>query len=252
MQVLFAIGLRVGRQARWTADVHLLQVKLMRVLLLNLSGSSVQEELRALQGEGYVLFTVRNLGVDEIISSQAQVLIAEATPSDLSCCHLINQIKSDCDRPIPKIALIVYGGAIDRFRALELGADDVVSAPIDAVEFSARIKTQIQTKQSEAYPDIQLPRTLERDRGAEGTFEASTSRTTKMKPQGLLHRVLVSIAALITICDRELTRLVPRNSTPAAARRTGQVLNRESPLRNTEQARVPSTSGAAPETNLGV
>jgi hypothetical protein len=31
--------------------------------------------------------------------------------------------------------LIVYGSAVERSRALELGADDVVSAPIEPVEF---------------------------------------------------------------------------------------------------------------------
>jgi hypothetical protein len=41
-----------------------------------------------------------------------------------------------------------------------------------------------------------------------------------------------------------------RNSEPAATRRTGQVLNREDLSRNTEQARVPSTWGTAPETHL--
>jgi len=194
-------------RAQWKTDVHLLKVKLTRVLLLNLSSSAAQEEMRALEGEGYVLFTVRNLGVDEIISFQAQVLIAEATPSDLSCCHLINQMKSVCSRPIPKIVLIVYGRAVERSRALELGADDVVSAPIAPVELSARIKAQIHTKQSKAYPYIQVARTLERDRGVEGTFEASTSCTTKTKPLGVLRRVFLSITALGAICDRELTKL---------------------------------------------
>jgi DNA-binding response OmpR family regulator len=189
------------------ADVHLSKVKLTRVLLLNLSCSAAQEEMQSLEGEGYVLFTARNLGVDQIISFQAQVLIAEATPSDLSCCHLINQIKSVSSRSIPKILLIVYGCAVERSRALELGADDVVSAPIEPVEFSALIKAQIQTKQSEAHPYIQVERPLKTDRGVEDTFEASMRCATKTKPLGVLRRVLVFITELGANRDCELTKL---------------------------------------------
>ena len=200
-------GFESGARAQWKGDVHLLKVKLMRVLLLNLSSSSAQEELRALQGEGYVLFTARNLGVDEIISFQAQVLIAEATPSNLSFCHLINQIKSVCDRPIPKIVLIVYGGAVERSRALELGADVVVSAPIEPIELSALIKIQIQAKQSRY---TQIARAHERSKESEvskAIWKHQPAATPKRCPWEFLRRVLAAIAVLIAICERELTQL---------------------------------------------
>lgn len=222
----------------------------MRILLLNLSNNSAQEGLRALQGEGHGLFTARNLGVDEIISFQAHVLIAEATPSDLSCCQLIDQMKSVPDRPIPKIVLIVYGGAVERSRALELGADEVVVAPIEPVEFSARIRTQIQMKQSEAHREFQLEQTFETGRSVEDTVEASSSRDSETKTFGVVRGVLVSIAALVTISTAILNWhiLAPHNSKPVDARSTGQLPNGEDLSRITEQARVPPTSGTAPET----
>jgi CheY-like chemotaxis protein len=148
---------------RWPngqTDVHSFQVQLMRVLLLNLSTSSAQEVSRALQGEGHAVVKASNLGIDEIISFQTQVLIAEATPSDLSSCHLISRMKSITGQPLPKIVLIVYGGALERYRGLELGADDVLSAPIE-VEVSAQIKAAVQRKQSGAHREIQATRTLE-------------------------------------------------------------------------------------------
>jgi DNA-binding response OmpR family regulator len=147
----------------------------MRVLLLNLSTSSAQEVSMALQDEGHALLKASNLGVDEIISFQTQVLIAEATPTDLSCCHLISRMKSVTGQPLPKIVLIVYGGALERSRGVELGADDVLPAPIEALEFSAQIKAAIQRKQSGEYGQIQPTRTLEGARTAE---DMSTRRST--------------------------------------------------------------------------
>lgn len=52
-----------------------------------------------------------------------------ATPSDLSCCGLISQIKVGPDPRTLKVVMIVHGGALERARALDLGADDVMPRP---------------------------------------------------------------------------------------------------------------------------
>ncbi len=242
--------IEVSMTTQWTNHVHSFQVRLMRVLLLNLSSSSAEEISRALQGEGHVLLKASNLGVDDIMSFRTQVLFAEATPFDLSCCHLISQMKSVSDQA-PKIVLIVYGGALERSRALELGADHVLSVPIEPVGLSAQIKAAIQTKQTGAYREIHPTRTLERGRSVEDTVEASTSRDTESKTFGIVRGLLVFTAALVAISTTIVNwhSLVPQKSKPAEARHTGQLRNSEGQSRNTEQARVPPTSGTAPETH---
>ena len=164
MQVMFAQERRVvttanqrtSMTAQWTNHVHSFQVQLMRVLLLNLSSSSAEEVSKGLQSEDHVLLKACNVGVDAIISLGTQVLFAEATPFDLSCWHLISQMKSVSDQPIPKIVLIVYGGALERSCALELGADHVLSGPIEPVGLSAQIKAAIQTKEAGACRRLSL------------------------------------------------------------------------------------------------
>ncbi len=100
----------------------------MRILLLNLDQGSTQNVAEALSGQGYEITTGRDLSVDEILGLSPGVLITEATPSDLSCCGLISQIKTRGPDPRTlKIVMIVHGGALERARALDLGADDVIS-----------------------------------------------------------------------------------------------------------------------------
>ena len=74
------------------------KVAAMRILLLNLDQGSTQEVAQALSGQGYEITTGRGLSVDEILVLSPGVLITEATPSDLSCCGLISQIRRGLTR----------------------------------------------------------------------------------------------------------------------------------------------------------
>src|SRR5258708_920491 len=107
----------------------------MRILLLNLGKDSIQDVMQALSGQGYEITTKRNWNVDEILALSPEVLITEATPSDLSCCGLITQIKASPEPRSLKIVMIVRGGALERARGLDLGADDVASIPLEPLEF---------------------------------------------------------------------------------------------------------------------
>ena len=66
----------------------------MRILLLNLGANSSAEVSQALVGQGYEIANQSALGVEQIESLAPELLITEATPSDLSCCGIITQIKS--------------------------------------------------------------------------------------------------------------------------------------------------------------
>src|ERR1700688_2647120 len=73
----------------------------MRILLLNLGPESTQEVNQALSGQGYEITTGRRLTGDKILALSPEVLITEATPSDLSCCGVISQIKASPDPRTP-------------------------------------------------------------------------------------------------------------------------------------------------------
>ncbi len=66
----------------------------MRILLLNLGVESSEAVKQGLSGQGYEVATAQTQAVDEVLALSPEVLITEATPSDLSCCGLISQIKA--------------------------------------------------------------------------------------------------------------------------------------------------------------
>src|SRR5215471_19992826 len=129
----------------------------MRILILNLARPSAEAVSRALAGQGYEMAVDSSLDVQQIETLNPELLITEATPSDLSCCGIITQIKSREQTKSIRVLMVVAGGALERARALDLGADDVISAPFDPVEFAARVRTQFRERQ----PEQQLRARLE-------------------------------------------------------------------------------------------
>ena len=122
----------------------------MRILLLDLGVESTDQVEQALASQGYEITTGHNLTVDQVFARSPDVLITEATPSDLSCCTLITQIKAGPDPRTLKIVMIVHGGALD------LRADDVISFPVEPLEVAARIRTQLRERQPELELEAKL------------------------------------------------------------------------------------------------
>jgi hypothetical protein len=83
----------------------------MRLLLLNLSPQVAQSVNVALAGQGFEILEQHSLDVEQVESLQAQVLVTEASPSDLTCCGLIVQLKAREATKGIRILMIVQGGA---------------------------------------------------------------------------------------------------------------------------------------------
>src|SRR5947208_16175458 len=115
----------------------------MRVLVRKLSEGSLEAVQPALAGQGYEIATENGLTVQGVLALSPEALVMEATPSDLSCCGLITQLKA---RPETysslKVAMVCHGAALERAPALHLGPHDAIPFPFDAVDFAARTRTQ--------------------------------------------------------------------------------------------------------------
>jgi DNA-binding response OmpR family regulator len=95
-------------------------------------------------------------------------LVTEATPSDISCCGLITQLKVHPETESSlKIVMIVQGGAVERARALDLGADDVISFPFESVEFAARIRAQFRERKPQEELKTMLKYAVQREHFAD-------------------------------------------------------------------------------------
>ena len=118
----------------------------MRLLLLNLSPQSAASVNAVLAGQGFEVQEQHTLDVEQVESLAVEVVVTEASPADLTCCGLIVQMKAREATKTIRILMLVQGGALERARALDLGADDVLTSPFEPAEFAARIRAQFRDR----------------------------------------------------------------------------------------------------------
>src|ERR1700753_634390 len=229
------------------------KVAAMRILLLNLDQGSTEKVTEALSGQGYEIKPGRGLPVDEILGLSPGVLITEATPSDLSCCGLISQIKAGPDPRTLKMVMIVHGGALERARALDLGADDVISFPFEPVEFAARIRTQFRERQPEVELEAKLHDAIEKERLAETAVAAlsvgmGAKRRAWLMPAILGLSVALVLAGLATVLSNRHRRKDTLQLQAEVAQLNGGIVQQSELLRRAEQARASLAASQAAET----
>ena len=200
----------------------------MRIVLLNLGSASLEAAKAALAGEGYELTIANTLTAEEVLALTPEVLITEATPSGLSCGEVITQLKFRADRrSLPKVLMIVQGGALERANALDLGTDDVISFPFDAVEFAAKIRTQFRE---------QLPRERYADIAVE-TLGTIGKRSLWLIPAMFALSALGALAAFLTAVSTRGSRRDTLQLRAEIARLNSGVRPEGEFLRRIEQAR---------------
>ena len=227
----------------------------MRILLLDVGVESTERVEQALASQGYEITTGHNLTVDQVFALSPDVLITEATPSDLSCCGLISQIKAGPDPRTLKIVMIVHGGALERARALDLRADDVVSFPFEPLEFAARIRTQFRERQPEIELEAKLNDALQKEHLAETAVEALTGGMNAKRRFGLIPAIFVLsaavlLAALTLVISNRHSRKDTLQLKAEVARLNGGILQQGELLRRAEQARASLTSSDATRESL--
>lgn len=172
---------------------------MMRVLLLNLSADSLDAIQRALAGEGYQITSRSGLTIEEILALSPEVLVTEVTSSVLNCGGLITQFKSHPHAgPSVRVEMIVHGGALERARALDLGADDVISFPFDAVEFAARVRAQFRERHPQEELMTMLKYAVQREHYADIAVESLSGRTVSRRRFWLIP-TLLGLTALTAV-----------------------------------------------------
>ena len=214
----------------------------MRLLLLNLGAASLEAVNTALAGQGYEITRESGLTVEEILALSPEVLVTEATPSDLSCCGLITQLKSQPDtQPSLKVVMIVHGGALERARALDLGTDDVISFPFDATEFAARIRTQFRERQPEEELKTMLKYAVQREHFADIAVESLSRDVSKRRLWLIPAFFALGAAAILAVVFMGLSTRGSRKDTlqlrAEIARLNSGLAPQGELLRRTEQAR---------------
>jgi S1-C subfamily serine protease len=215
----------------------------MRILILDLSTTSSEKVGNALAGQGYELVTETRLDVERIQSIGPEVLITEATPSDLSCCGIITQIKAREQTKSIRVLMVVQGGALERARALDLGADDVISAPFEALEFAAKVRTQFRDRQPEVELRSKLKQAEEKEQLAGLAVETLSSGAVTRKRLWVLPAlfalcIVAVLAALITSLTYHKSRTDTLQLKAEVARLSRGVVQQSDLLRRAEEVRA--------------
>jgi S1-C subfamily serine protease len=215
----------------------------MRILLLNLGTASLEAVQRALAGQAYEITTASGVTLDEVLALSPEVLVAEATPSDLSCCGLITQLKArpETDSSL-KVVMIVHGDALERARGLDLGADDVVSFPFDRVEFSARVRTQFRERRPEEELKVMLQYAVQREHYADMAVESLSGRTVSKRRYWLIPALfglsaLTVLAGVFIVISTHASRKATLQLRAEIARLNSGLEPQQDLLRRAEQAR---------------
>jgi S1-C subfamily serine protease len=143
--------------------------------------------------------------------------------------------------------MIVHGGALERARALDLGADDVVSFPFESVEFAAKIRTQIRERQPELELEARLKDALQKEHLAEIAVEALSGGTNAKRRFWLIFALLgfsaaAVLASLVTVVSSRPSRKDTLQLKAEVARLNGGLLQQGELLHRAEQARASLTA----------
>jgi S1-C subfamily serine protease/DNA-binding response OmpR family regulator len=186
----------------------------MRILILNLRPESLEATTCALSGQGYELTTEASLTVEQVLAHSPEVLVTEVTPSDLSCCALVTQLKSrpETDSPL-NIVIIVEGGALERARALDLGADNAISFPFDPAEFAAVIRSQFRERKPQEELKTMLKYAVQREHFADIAVESLSNPLGKRRLWMIPAVLALSTAAVLAVVYLSLSSRGTRKET---------------------------------------
>ncbi len=220
----------------------------MRIILLNLGAESTEAVQQALSDQGYEIATIETQAVDKVLALSPEVVITEATPSDLSCCGLISQIKANPQTL--KIVMVVHGGALARARALDLGADDVISFPFERLEFAARIRAQFRERQPGLELESKLREAMQRRQAAEAAVEALSGGVAGKRRYWLIPAILVLGAAAVvagvsTVISNRHSRKDTLQLRAEIARLNGGLMQQGELLQRVEQERASLSANTA-------
>jgi DNA-binding response OmpR family regulator len=157
----------------------------------DLSARLVSELSRA----GYDVATPESADVRTVLQHQPDLLLLQTDVRTLDCCGLLTQLKgTEATAPV-KIILLADGGPLERSRALDLGADDVLTIPFEPVELFARIRAQLREKA----PDDRLRSEVLDARRKEHEAEAALAAIVAQKDTGKRRWIALGVITALAL-----------------------------------------------------
>src|ERR1700745_4139696 len=158
----------------------------------DLSARLVSELSRA----GYDAAASESADVRTVIQQEPDLILLQTDVRTLDCCDLLAQLKgNDATAPV-KVILLAAGGPLERSRALDLGADDVLSIPFEPVELLARIRAQLREKVPDDRLRLQVLDAKKKELEAEAALAAIVAEKHSGKKRWIALGVVTALAVI--------------------------------------------------------
>ncbi len=122
-----------------------------RVLVVDDNENNREIVSRLLEREGYEVSTAENgaLALEQIKSQPPDLVLLDVMMPVMDGLEACKRMKDDPDnRLIPVVIMTALGQVDDRVRAIQAGADDFLTKPVNRGELLARIQTSLRLKQT--------------------------------------------------------------------------------------------------------
>jgi DNA-binding response OmpR family regulator/S1-C subfamily serine protease len=117
-----------------------------RVLVVESDDALRSSIVGALSDAGYEVSTDYREEMKFVLKFSPDAVVWGANPPQLDCCDLLSEIKASERTQNIRVVMLSPGGSAERARGLDLGADDVLSLPVDAHELLSRVRWQLRSR----------------------------------------------------------------------------------------------------------
>ena len=167
-------------------------------LLVVESDVALRSELAdVLSNAGYEVSTAHQEGMNGVLAFEPDVVVLGADPPQLNCCDLLSEIKGSNRTNNIRVLMLSAGGPAERIRGLDLGADDVLSLPLNPSELLSRVRSQLRSKHIADDLGGRLHLIEENQSVTQQVVTAVNEERRTLRVGGLMTAVVLLIAGLI-------------------------------------------------------
>src|SRR5262252_768259 len=167
-----------------------------KILLFRVAHDLSARLVPELSSAGYDAAVSEDADVRSVIQHEPDLILLQTDVRTLDCCGLLTQLKGTEATAAVKIILLADGGALERSRALDLGADDVLSIPFEPVELFARIRAQLREKAPDDRLRLEVLDAKRKEHEAEAALATIVEQKETGKKRWIALGVLTGLAVI--------------------------------------------------------
>ena len=234
-----------------------MNAKREKIVIIHSDATSAEQLRASFETAGYdaASFASSSQGLDAVQHSDADMLIFDTTLPDPVTRETIAAVRGAVATETVRVILIVGAAAGERAAALDIGADDAVSRPIDPRELVARVHVQLRARRAEAELRKKVRIAEEGQQIAHTAFEAiavtekmasdATNLDRRLKMGFAAVFALAAVMAIIYFGFARSAQKQTQRSNAFIARMEGGLIHQQDLLSQVRKLRADQVAGTA-------